>query len=96
MTHHLLTDLLFAARQQGGLVVCASVYAELLAYPGATGDFVDAFLEDTRINVEVNLPRQVWARAGEAFSAHAKRRREDRAGHPKRLLVDFVVGRTLS
>ena len=29
---------------------------------------------------------------GEAYSAYATHRREDRAGHPKRLLVDFVVG----
>ncbi len=57
-----------------------------------TTDFVDTFLEDTQIEVQVDLSRQVWARAGEAFGAYAERRRKDRAGQPKRLLVDFVVG----
>lgn len=87
-----MKELLFSARQEGGLVVCAPVYAELLAYPGATKDFVDSFLEDTQIEVQVDLSLEVWARAGEAFSAYAERRRKDRAGQPKRLLVDFVVG----
>ena len=87
-----MKELLFAARQEGGLIVCAPVYAELLAYPGATRAFVDTFLEDTQIDVHVSLPLEVWARAGEAFSAYAERRRKDRAGQPKRLLVDFVVG----
>lgn len=87
-----MKELLFSARQEGGLVVCAPVYAELLAYPGATKDFVDTFLSDTDIDVHVNLSLEVWARAGEAFSAYAERRRKDRAGQPKRLLVDVVVG----
>ncbi len=87
-----MKELLFAARQEGGLIVCAPVYAELLAYPGATKGFVDTFLQDTDIDVHVNLSLEVWARAGEAFSAYAERRRKDRAGQPKRLLVDFVVG----
>jgi predicted nucleic acid-binding protein len=87
-----MKELLFAARQEGGLVVCAPVYAELLAYPGATKQFVDAFLGDTDIDVRADLSLEVWARAGEAFSAYAERRRKDRAGQPKRLLVDFVVG----
>ena len=87
-----MKELLFAARQEGGLVVCAPVYAELLAYPSATKSFVDTFLQDTTIEVHVNLSLEVWARAGEAFSAYAQRRRKDRVGQPKRLLVDFVVG----
>jgi predicted nucleic acid-binding protein len=87
-----MKELLFAARQEGGLVVCAPVYAELLAYPGATRGFVNAFLQDTDIDAHVNLSLEIWARAGEAFSAYAERRRKDKAGHPKRLLVDFVVG----
>ena len=87
-----MTELLFSARQEGGLVICAPVYAELLAYPGATKTFVDTFLHDTRIEIQVNLSFEVWARAGDAFSAYAARRRQNRAGQPKRLLVDFVVG----
>ncbi len=85
-------ELLFAARQTGGLVVCGPVFAELLAYPGATRAFVETFLQDTQIEVHTGLSFQVWARAGEAFSAYAERRRIDRTGQLKRLLVDFVVG----
>lgn len=87
-----MKELLFAARQEGGLVVCAPVYAELLAYTGATKGFVDTFLQDTNIEIHVNLSLEVWARAGEAFRAYAERWRKDRAGQPKRLLVDFIVG----
>jgi len=91
-----MRELLFAARQEGGLVVCAPVYAELLAYPGATKDFVDTFLEDTQIEVQVDLSLEVWTLSGEAFSAYAERRRKDQTNQPKRLIVDFVVGRTPS
>lgn len=87
-----MKELLFSARQEGGLVICAPVYAELLAYPGTTKGFVDTFLEDTDISVHVDLSLEVWTLAGEAFSAYAERRRKDRVGQPKRLLVDFVVG----
>ena len=87
-----MKELLFSARQEGGLVVCAPVYAELLAYPGVTRDFVGTFLKDTDIDVHVDLSLEVWTLAGEAFSAYAERRRKDRVGQPKRLLVDFVVG----
>lgn len=76
----------------GGLIICAPVYAELMAYPGATKAFVDTFLADTQITVDMNLERSIWERVGEAYSAYATRRREARAGQPKRLLVDFIVG----
>ena len=84
--------LLFEARQAGGLVLCAPGYAELLAYPGATPTFVNTFLADTNLQVVFELPERVWLRAGEAFAGYAARRRKDKVGHPKRLLVDFVVG----
>lgn len=87
-----MTDLLFSARQEGRLVICAPVYAELLAYPGASQTFIAAFLQDTQIEVQVNLPLDVWTLAGEAFSAYVERRRQNRDGQPKRLLVDFIVG----
>ena len=87
-----VTDLLFSARQAGGLVVCAPVYAELLAYPGASQMFVATFLQDTQIEIQVSLSLDVWTRAGAAFSAYAERRRQNRDGQPKRLLVDFIVG----
>ena len=87
-----MEKLLFAARQEGEIVICAPVYAELLAYPDATKGFVEAFLRDTGIEIQTNLSLDVWVLTGEAFSAYAKRRRKDRAGQPKRLLVDFLVG----
>jgi predicted nucleic acid-binding protein len=37
------------AKKEGGLVVSAPVYAELLAYPKATESFVNDFLADTGI-----------------------------------------------
>ena len=87
-----MATLLFEASKQGGLVIAAPVYAELRAYPRATPDFVDRFLADTGIRVAFTLSEAVWRRAGEAFAGHAARRRQARAGEPKRLLVDFLVG----
>lgn len=87
-----ISDLLFSAGQEGSLAICAPVYAELLAYPGASKTFVDTFLQDTQIEIQCNFSLNVWSRAGEAFSAYAERRRRERAGQPKRLLVDFIVG----
>ena len=83
---------LFAARQQGALVLCAVVQCGLLAYPGASPRFVQKFLEVTDIQVHYALSEMVWQTAGEAFAAYARRRREDKAGQPKRLLADFIVG----
>ncbi len=34
-------QLLYTARQAGNLVVCGPVYAELMAYPGTSAEFVD-------------------------------------------------------
>ena len=87
-----MKELLFNAQRTGRLAICAPVYAELLAYPGATRAFVNAFLEDVQIAVHFSLSKSVWEQAGEAYSAYAERRRKDRAGQPKRLLVDFLVG----
>lgn len=86
-----MADLLFSAKQAGSLAICAAVYAELLAYPGADRAFVDGFLHNTQIEVQGVSP-QVWTLAGTAFSDYAQRRRQNRDGQPKRLLVDFIVG----
>jgi predicted nucleic acid-binding protein len=80
---------LFKARSEGGLVVCAPVYCELLAYPSATRRFVNEFLAETGVLVDFLLDEQVWQRAATAFTAYAERR--SRGGSPKRMLVDFVV-----
>jgi predicted nucleic acid-binding protein len=79
------------AHAHGGLVICAPVYAELLAHPSATQHFVDDFLAETTITVEFDLDESVWRRAARSFAAYAQRRRGSGGGSPKRLLVDFVI-----
>jgi predicted nucleic acid-binding protein len=80
------------AGQEGGLVISGVVYAELLAYPGATGEFVERFLQDTRIVVEFDFSREVWLAAGERFAVYCRRRRRSGGSESKRLLADFLVG----
>ena len=82
---------LFKARSDGGLVICAPVYCELLAYPSATRQFVREFLDETGIFVDFPLDEQVWQGAASAFVAYAQRRRRSQGGAPKRLLVDFII-----
>ena len=86
-----IESILFKARSEGGLVICAPVYCELLAYPSATRQFVHEFLGGTGILVDFLLDEDVWQRAADSFVAYARRRRRSRGGSPKRMLVDFVV-----
>lgn len=79
------------AHAQGGVVICAPVYVELLAHPSASQRFVDEFLADTGIAVEFEIEENVWRLAGKSFVAYAQRRRRSAGGSAKRLLVDFVV-----
>jgi predicted nucleic acid-binding protein len=79
------------ARSQGGLVVCAPVFAELLAHPAATPHFVEEFLAETGILVDFDLDESVWRAAANSFAAYAKRRRHLAGDSPKRLLVDFII-----
>ncbi len=80
------------ARAEGGLVVGAPVYAELLAYPKATESFVNSFLADTGIMVDFEFQQRVWLEAGRRFARYAKRRRRSAHQGPKRLLADFIIG----
>ena len=80
------------AKTEGGLVVGAPVYAELLAYPRATESFVNTFLTDTGIDVDFEFPQPVWLEAGRRFARYAKRRRRSRHQGPRRLLADFIIG----
>ena len=86
-----IESVLFKARSEGGLVICAPVYCELLAFPSATRRFVKEFLSETGILVDFLLDEQVWQRAATGFVAYAERRRRSGGGSPKRMLVDFVV-----
>ena len=42
-----IVAILARASRAGGLTIAAPAYAELLAYPGATPEFVDGFLDST-------------------------------------------------
>ena len=87
-----IANLLFTCKNEGGLLVAAPVYVELLAYPNATKAFVDNFLETTDIQVYFVLEESIWQQAGKAFAEYAQRRRRAKSGQPKRLPVDFLVG----
>ncbi len=79
------------AHAVGGLVICAPVYAELLAHPAVTQKFVDDFLGETGIALDFDLDEPIWRRTAEGFSAYAARRRRSGGASPKRLLVDFMI-----
>jgi len=81
-----------AAFNRGGLVVSAPVFAELMAAPGRTENFVSSFLEDTGIAVEWDLGEGVWRSAGRAFQHYAERRRRQRDPGSRRILADFLIG----
>jgi len=80
------------AKTEGGLVVGAPVYAELLAYPKATESFVNGFLADTGIDVDFEFQQSVWLEAGRRFARYARRRRKTEHYGPRRLLADFIIG----
>lgn len=84
--------LLGQAKVSGGLVICGAVYAELLAYPNMTKEWLEGFLEDTGIDTDFELTDVVWLEAGLQYAAYAKRRRGSGGNSPKRLLVDFIIG----
>jgi predicted nucleic acid-binding protein len=84
--------LLLSAREDGGLVICGAVYAELLARPSVDGDFLDKFLAQTGIDVEFELEKNVWQQAGFSFSKYARRRKVSKGGEPRRILADFLIG----
>jgi predicted nucleic acid-binding protein len=87
-----MAALLGGSRNAGGLVICAPVYAELLAHPKATQAFVDDFLADTGVMVEFDLEEALWREAARGFADYAGRRRRSGGSEAKRLLVDFIVG----
>jgi len=76
----------------GPLAICGAVYAELLAGPRRTTEFLDEFCAVTRIQVEWDLREPVWRAAGAAFQGHAGRRRRGKKAEARRILADFVIG----
>jgi predicted nucleic acid-binding protein len=81
-----------AAYRLGNLIVAAPVFAELIAAPGRSETFVDAFFENTGITIDWELGEEVWRSAGNAFRAYAQRRRKHRDSGARRILADFLIG----
>lgn len=88
----LVSDALDKAARAGGLVICAPVYAELLAHPRASAAFVDDFLNETRVAIDFDFGEPVWREASVRFAKYAAGRRASRGGSAKRLPADFMVG----
>ena len=80
------------AFRRGSLVAAAPVFAELIAAPGRSEMFVDAFFDETGIRIDWELHERVWRLAGRAFQAYAERRRKQRDTGVRRILADFVIG----
>lgn len=87
-----ISALLGRLQSEGGLVIGAPIYAELLAHPKVTLEFVDEFLNKTGIVVDFSIDEPVWRHAGQVFAVYAQRRRRSGEKSPKRMLVDFLVG----
>jgi predicted nucleic acid-binding protein len=81
-----------AAFARGKLVISGAVFAELLAFPQRTEEFLDGFLSDTEIAVDWASDESVWRVAGMAFQQYAARRRKQKADGPRRILADFYIG----
>jgi len=82
-------DMAFA---RGKLVISGAVYAELLAFPRRTETFLNRFLKDTEIAVDWSMDESIWRTAAKSFQKYANRRRKHRAGQPRRILADFLIG----
>jgi hypothetical protein len=85
-------DALESAFGRGNVTVAAPVFAELVAGPGRTEDFVNGFFEDTGIAIDWELGEEVWRSAGRAFRSCAERRRKHRDPGARRILADFLIG----
>lgn len=81
-----------SAFRRGNVTVAAPVFAELLAGPGRTENFVNGFFEDMGIAVDWDLSEGIWRSAGQAFRAYSERRRKHRDSGARRILADFLIG----
>jgi len=80
------------AQRLGGLVVSGAVYAELLALPERSEEFLDQFFLETGMQLDWKLDEKVWRTAGRAFQSYAQRRSRQSASAPRRILADFLIG----
>lgn len=89
----MLADRVYVAGQEGGLIISAPVYAELLAHPSVPESALIQFLHETGIVLDVALESAVWRESGLRFARYARQRRaEKRLDHPRRILADFIIG----
>ena len=87
-----IAGLLSDAKQAGAILVSGVVYAELLAYPGATERFLNDFFAQTGVVLDLRFDSTVWLEAGRRFAKYANCRRREKGEGAKRLLADFLVG----
>ena len=87
-----LSALLYRANNEGGLVICAPVFAELKAHPNSARDLLEEFVAKSNITIDFDIGEKIWRMAAEKFSAYAERRRQSGGTSPRRLLVDFLIG----
>ena len=84
-----------AAAARGPLVVSPIVYAELAA--GRDYRAVDDFFSAKDIEVDWQQGPEVWREAGTRYGRYARDRRRQRGDPgPRRILADFLAGRTRS
>jgi len=76
----------------GNVTVAAPVFAELVAGPGRSEDFVNGFFEHRGIASDWHLDEAIWRSAGRAFRGYAERRRKHRDSGTRRILADFLIG----
>jgi predicted nucleic acid-binding protein len=74
--------LLDQARKQGGLVVSAPVYAELMGDPNRTEIGLNEFFRDTGILIDWTVDERAWREAGRAYRGYVQRRRSENGSFP--------------
>ena len=88
----LAKTLLWDCAQQGSILICPVVYAEVLANPMLTTEQADELLNSIHATVDIAFNIDVWKEAGLRFKEYGRRRRISGGGEARRLLADFVVG----
>jgi len=81
-----------AAMAKGQVVTSGAVYAELMAGAGRSREMLDTFFDETGIAIDWEMDRTIWQIAGIAYQGYAERRRTQKAGAPRRLMTDFLIG----
>ena len=88
----LAKSILAGLREEGALVICGVVYAELLAHPRVTPKEFSEFLRETDIEADFGSDQDLWLEIGVRYARYAGRRRRAKAGPQRRLLAHFMIG----